>query len=222
MFPDLKILFEDNHVLAVDKPAGMLSQGDLTGDLDVLTLAKEIIKQRDGKTGNVFLGLVQRLDRPVGGSMIIAKTSKAAGRLSKQFRERETKKIYRAVVAGVPNPQEGGLEHYLLKDRATRITHVVSQSAGGKLARMSYKVLETANPKSLLEVDLKTGLAHQIRAQLSIIGHPIVGDRKYNSKMAFEQGRIALYSHSITFAHPIHKEPVTVTAKPPSNWPWKD
>ncbi len=220
MIPSLRILFEDNHVLVVEKPAGMLSQGDLTGDLDVLTLAREIIKTRDRKPGNVFLGLVHRLDRPVGGVMVVAKTSKAAGRLSGQFRERRTRKIYRTVVSGCPTPAEAPLRHRLKKDRAARITRVVGEGEG-KPAELRYRVLETRDDRSLLEVELITGLSHQIRAQLSAIGHPIVGDRKYGSRIPYVPGRIALYAQSITFDHPVRREPVTVTADPPNGWPFE-
>lgn len=214
------ILYEDNHVIAVNKPPGMLSQGDLSGDLDVLTAVKEHIKRRDQKPGNVFLGLVHRLDRPVGGVMVIAKTSKAAGRLSSQFRERAALKIYRAAVSGEPGEQEATLEHFLQKDRATRITRVVADGASGKPARLAYRVMEVRPPLSLLEITLMTGLSHQIRVQLAAIGHPVAGDRKYGSKLPHRQGEIALYAHSIAFEHPVKKTPVTVIAHAPSGWPF--
>jgi 23S rRNA pseudouridine1911/1915/1917 synthase len=218
--PQPVILYEDNHVIAIGKPAGMLSQADLSGDLDVLTFVKAFIKRRDGKPGNVFLGLVHRLDRPVAGAMILAKTSKAASRLSAQLRERSARKIYRAVVEGTPEPGQAELIHRLDRDRAARLTRVVAE--GGKEARLSYRVLESAGSRSLVEVDLGTGLPHQIRAQLAAVGHPIVGDRKYGSAEALAggPGRIALYSRSITFAHPVSREPVSVTADPPAGWPW--
>ncbi len=215
----LKFLYEDNHVLAVYKPAGMLSQGDLSGDLDLLTLAKEIIKRRENKPGNVYLGLVQRLDRPVAGVMIVAKTSKAAGRLSKQFRERSTTKIYRAVVAGRPKEDRATLTHRLQKDRANRMSRIVEAHEQGKDAVLRYRVLGTREDRSLIEVDLLTGLSHQIRVQLSSTGCPIVGDRKYGSTIG-GHGTIALYAHSITFHHPVKNTPVTVVAEPPPDWPW--
>jgi 23S rRNA pseudouridine1911/1915/1917 synthase len=218
----LKFLYEDNHVLAVYKPAGMLSQGDLTGDLDLLTLAKEILKRRDNKLGNVYLGLVHRLDRPVAGVMIVAKTSKAAGRLSKQFRERSTKKIYRAVVEGRPEQDRATLTHRLQKDRANRLSRVVGLNEQGRDGVLSYRVLDSSADHSLIEVDLKTGLSHQIRVQLSTIGCPILGDRKYGSTMAGGSGTIALYARAITFHHPVKNEPMTIVAEPPPNWPWSD
>jgi 23S rRNA pseudouridine1911/1915/1917 synthase len=200
----------------------MLSQGDLSGDLDILTLAKETIRLRDRKPGNVYLGLVHRLDRPVAGVMVLAKTSKAAGRLSKQFRSRTTRKRYRAVVTGVPDPNNGTLENYLLKDRGRRVTRVVGPGDGGKPAKLRYRVLGRDGDKSLVGVELITGLPHQIRAQLSAMGHPIVGDRKYGSRADHPRGTIALYSHSITLAHPVRTEKVTVEAEPPPGWPWED
>lgn len=221
LLPKLPFLYEDNHVLGVDKPPGILSQGDLTGDVDVLSLAKRLIKKRDDKPGKVYLGLVHRLDRPVGGAMIIAKTSKAAARLSRQFRERSTQKVYRAVVQGNP-PDGGDLEHALLKDRAARVTRVVSpQTQGAKVARLSYKVIERRGDRALVEVDLYTGLPHQIRVQLAAVGHPIAGDRKYGSRISPEKaGTIALYSLRIAFAHPVGKHEVVVTADPPDSFPW--
>jgi 23S rRNA pseudouridine1911/1915/1917 synthase len=216
----LEFLYEDNHLLAVYKPAGMLSQGDLTGDLDLLTLAKEIIKRRDHKPGNVYLGLVHRLDRPVAGAMILAKTSKAAGRLSKQFRERSTKKIYRAVVEGCPPQDRATLSHRLQKDRGSRISRVVESHEQGKDAVLHYQVLESGADRSLVEVELVTGLSHQIRVQLSTVGCPILGDRKYGATLVGGNGTIALYARAITFRHPVKNEPITIVAEPPPNWPW--
>ncbi len=216
----LEFLYEDNHMLAVYKPAGMLSQGDLTGDLDLLTLAKEIIKRRDHKPGNVYLGLVHRLDRPVAGAMIVAKTSKAAGRLSKQFRERSTKKIYRAVVEGCPRQDRATLTHRMQKDRARRMSRIVGPHEQGKDAVLHYRVLKSGPDTSLVEVELVTGLSHQIRVQLSTMGCPILGDRKYGSTLVGGNGTIALYAHSISFRHPVKNEPITIVAGPPPNWPW--
>jgi 23S rRNA pseudouridine1911/1915/1917 synthase len=217
---EISILFEDNHLIAIDKPAGMLSQADLSGDLDVLTAVKELLRRRDGKPGNVYLGLVHRLDRPVAGAMILAKTSKAAARLSSQFRERETTKLYRAVVLGAPKEEAAELVHTVAKDQASRTTRVVA--SGGKVARLKYRVLERKDALSLVEVELLTGLSHQIRAQLSIIGHPICGDRKYGapSHLRSGPGAIALYSRSISFDHPVRGERITVEAPPPPHWPW--
>lgn len=213
---NLPFLYEDNHVLVVNKPSGMLSQADLTGDLDVLTAAKQIIKQRDNKPGNVFLGLVHRLDRPVSGVMVIAKTSKGASRLSLQFRERTTVKNYWARVEGIPKPTKSELRHRLEKNPATRVTRAVSGTRG-KEARLRYRVLNVDEDTALLEVTLITGLSHQIRAQLSAVGHPIVGDKKYGARRPFCPGAIALMSKSITFSHPTQKELLTISADLPED-----
>lgn len=216
----LRIYHEDNHVLVVEKPAGLLSQADLSGDLDVLTLAKQWLKDRYEKPGNVYLGLIHRLDRPVSGVMILAKTSKAAGRLSKVFRERKTRKIYRAVVEGELLPESGELAHRLCKDSTTRKTRVVGPEERGKDARLYYSVLDRSPEKTLVEVRLITGLPHQIRAQLSAEGHPVVGDRKYGSKVPFKLGRIALHAYSLSLAHPVRKQEISVTSPLPGDWPW--
>ena len=218
--PHLEILREDNHVAVVYKPAGLLSQGDLSGDLDVLTVLKAHIKERDRKSGNVYLGLVHRLDRPVAGVMAVAKTSKAAGRLSAAFREGGVIKRYRAVVQGEVQGEGAELVHRLDKDRAARITRVVS--SGGKRARLEYRVLERHKGRSLVEVRLHTGLSHQIRAQLAAEGHPIVGDRKYGARDRLPEGPgfIALYSRELVFAHPVRDEEVRVVGDPPPGWIW--
>jgi 23S rRNA pseudouridine1911/1915/1917 synthase len=217
---NVPILYEDNHLLVIDKPAGMLSQADLSGDVDVLTTIKELIRRRDGKPGNVYLGLVHRLDRPVAGAMLLAKTSKAAARLSRQFREREPAKLYRAVVAGSPEADAGELTHKLEKDQSARVTRVIA--IGGKIGRLRYRVLARRSASALLEVELLTGLPHQIRAQLAAIGCPILGDRKYGAPAHLDRGPgvIALYSRSIAFRHPVRDEIVTVEAPPPPHWPW--
>lgn len=216
----LTIYHEDNHILLVEKPAGLLSQGDLSGDLDILTLAKYHIKSRDKKPGNVYIGLVHRLDRPVSGVMVLAKTSKAAGRLSLQFRERQVTKIYWAVVEGVLDAESGELRHRLKKNREMRKTMVVGPHDTGKDAVLRYRVLGAENSKSLVEIQLVTGLSHQIRAQFSAVGHPVVGDRKYNGKTPFKKGKIALHAHSLTIGHPVNKKPITATSETPEDWPW--
>ncbi len=216
----LPFIYEDNHVLVVNKPAGLLSQGDLSGDLDVLTFAKEIIKKRDKKPGNVFLGLVHRLDRPVGGVMVLAKTSKCASRLSKQFRERTTQKIYYAIVEGIPKTPEAELCHFLKKNTATRITQITGESEG-KEARLYYRTVNTYNNRSLLEIRLITGLSHQIRAQLSASGCPIVGDMKYGSLTKFGFGEIALFAKSVSFIHPTTNKNVLIEADLPQTKHWE-
>ena len=214
---EVPILYEDNHLLVIEKPAGMLSQGDLSGDLDVLTVLKQLIKTRDNKSGNVFLGLVHRLDRPVGGTMVIAKTSKAAGRLSTQFRERTTTKIYHAVVTGTPVEKEATVIHHLVKDRQHRITRIAKH---GKHAELKYRVVDAMPDRSLLEVILLTGLSHQIRAQLSALGHPILGDHKYGATIPYRKGSIALFATHLSFSHPTKKTPVEIDVELPSRWPF--
>ncbi|MDD5308521.1 MAG: RluA family pseudouridine synthase [Deltaproteobacteria bacterium] len=214
----LPILYEDNHVLVVDKRAGLLSQADLSGDLDVLTVVKEFLKRRDEKPGNVYLGLVHRLDRPVSGAMILAKTSKAASRLSAALRARDVYKVYRAIVHGAPEPAEGELRHRLLKDQAARVTRVCGEGEGRE-ARLAYRLLEARGDTSLVEVDLLTGLPHQIRVQLAAIGCPIVGDRKYGSPVALPDGRIWLHAFRVTFPHPVTREAVAIEAPLPPGWP---
>ncbi len=220
--PELPILYEDNHLLVVDKPAGLLSQADLGGDLDLLTLAREVIKQRDGKPGNVYLGLVHRLDRPVAGAMVLAKTSKAAGRLSRGFRERAARKIYLAVVRGLPEPPSAALTHSLVRDRSRRLTRIAAGDEDGREARLEYRVIETRAGRSLVEVVLGTGLQHQIRSQLAAIGHPVEGDRKYGASeyLAGGPGAIALFSRELGFEHPVRRTPLLVVAPPPPHFPW--
>lgn len=207
---NINVLYEDNHLLVVVKPAGIPSQSDISGDTDMLTLLKDYIKVKYNKPGNVYLGLVHRLDRPVSGVMVFARTSKAAARLTEQIKKGTFKKLYHLVCEG--KPSGGRLEHYLRKDFKTNIVKSVPQGTnGGKFAMLDYKVLETQNNKSLCEVDLITGRSHQIRVQFASIGHPLVNDMKYN-KNAKPGHWISLYSHSITLMHPTKKEQMTFTA----------
>ncbi|MBN2715589.1 MAG: RluA family pseudouridine synthase [Deltaproteobacteria bacterium] len=219
-FPE--ILYEDNHIIAINKPAGYLSQSDGSSAPDVLNSLKAFIKQRDSKPGNVYLGLVHRLDRPVSGVLVIARTSKSASRLSAAFRERTVIKMYRAVVQGdvtrIHHETAGRLVHRLLRDERTRISQITDQE--GKPASLSWRVLRTALHRSWIEVALETGLPHQIRAQLAAVGHPIVGDRKYGAKQTIlnEKGVIALYCHEMQVPHPISGNTFSVRAPSPAFW----
>lgn len=207
----LKILYEDNHLIAVFKPAGILVQGDETGDICLIDEVKEYLKEKYQKPGNVFLGTIHRLDRPVSGIVLFAKTSKGASRLSAQFRNHETGKIYQALVEGELENKKGTLINYLKKDEEKNLVTVFDEAEFKPLdladnkteedkllyAELDYEVLKKAGKNSLVEIKLKTGRPHQIRAQFSHLGHPIVGDIKYGSKEKFGQPHLRLESSGV-------------------------
>jgi 23S rRNA pseudouridine1911/1915/1917 synthase len=214
----IDVLYEDNHCLAVLKPARVLTAGDETGDVSLLDLAKEYLKQKYNKPGNVFVGLVHRLDRPVSGVVVFARTSKAAARLSEQFRRGTVRKTYRAVVEGNVAAKSGEFVDWLLKDEETNITRSVPpETPAARPARLRFRRVATAGGLSLLEITPETGRGHQIRVQLAVRGHPIYGDRKYGSQHSL-QGVIALHAAQLAFEHPTRKEPVTITAPDPESW----
>ena len=218
---DLKILYEDNHIIVVEKKPNIPSQADKTEDIDMLTIVKEYIKEKYQKPGNVYLGLVHRLDRPVGGIMVFAKTSKAASRLSNQVREKIFEKKYLAVVDGKVEPKEGILEDYLYKDERNNISKVVNKDKkNAKFAKLDYKVLKYNEVKnlSLLEINLHTGRHHQIRVQLSNFGHSIFGDQKYGKRGQGKQ--IALWAYKLSIEHPITKKQMTFEDLPEPNGTW--
>ncbi len=216
----INIVYEDNHILVVEKPVNIPTQEDRSGDLDLLTLLKDDIKVRYQKPGNVFLGLVHRLDRPVGGIMVFAKTSKAASRLSDQIRKREFTKVYYAVITGTPEKTSDTLTHYLIKNNSTnQVRTVPPGTPDAKEAVLSYEVLGSINDLSLVKVMLHTGRPHQIRVQFSAIGHPLFGDSKYGI-LNTEKAQIALWSHEIGFKHPTQKKNVSFKSNPPSVHPW--
>ncbi|NLU35655.1 MAG: RluA family pseudouridine synthase [Clostridiales bacterium] len=220
----IPILYEDNHLLVVEKPVNIPTQADASGDLDLLTILKQDLKIRYQKPGNVYLGLVHRLDRPVGGVMVFAKTSKAASRLSEQVRNHSFVKIYYAVLHGIPNPSKGRLEHYLAKDRSKNIVRVTEPTdKEGRHAILEFFILEeikNKTPLSLAEVQLFTGRSHQIRVQFSAIGHPLFGDQKYGKGINQPGQQIALWSHEIRLMHPTKKEELVFISNPPDQYPW--
>lgn len=217
----IPILFEDNHLLVVVKPPGVPSQADETGDSDMLTLLKADLKIRHNKPGNVFLGLVHRLDRPVGGAMLFAKTSKAASRLSECVRNRSFGKTYICVVQGVPAQREATLKHYICKDQNRNQVKVFNKPVPeAKEAILTYTIAAASERCSLVSVLLQTGRPHQIRAQMSHIGYPLIGDLKYGASKRAATAAIALWSTSITVPHPVTKESITFRSLPDAIAPW--
>jgi len=218
---NLKVIFEDNHIIVVEKKPNVPSQSDKTGDIDMLSIVKQYIKDKYSKPGNVYLGLIHRLDRPVGGIMTFAKTSKAASRLSEQVREKVFRKKYLAVVDGKFEQNEGILEDYLYKDERNNISKVVNKNKkNAKLAKLDYKVLAYNEIKNLtlIEINLHTGRHHQIRVQLSNFGHSIFGDQKYGKRGQGKQ--IALWAYELTIKHPITKEEMTFRDYPEPVGTW--
>lgn len=212
----LKVLYEDNHIIVVIKPYNIPSQSDKTNDIDMLSLVKEYIKEQYQKPGNVYVGLVHRLDRPVGGIMVFAKTSKAASRLSESIRNKSFFKTYLAVVNGKFEKQNGILENYLWKDEALNMSKVVSKDKkGAKLARLTYEVLAEKNDLSLVKINLETGRHHQIRVQFSNAGHSLYGDQKYGKGSIGKQ--IALWAYRLEFKHPVKDEIMKFEALPEKN-----
>lgn len=210
------IVYEDNHLIVLEKPRNVLVQSDNTNDLDLLTMVKKFLKEKYNKPGNVYLGLVHRLDRPVGGIMVFAKTSKAASRLSDMIRTHNFKKTYYAVVCGNILSDEV-FEDYLKKIEANNTT-IVDES--GKYAKLTYNVVKRVNDLSLVKINLETGRSHQIRVQFSSRGFPLWGDQRYNS-LAKPGQQIALWAYSISFAHPVTKNILEFSLNPYINeYPW--
>ncbi len=209
-----KIIYEDNHVIVVIKPHNISVQEDESKDKDMLTIIKEFLKERDGKPGNVFLGLVHRLDRPTGGVMVFAKTSKAASRLSKQLKEKQLKKHYLCVVCGKPQIAKNRLVTYLKKDEKTNTVKIAPKlEEGSKEAILEYEVLSSKNKFSLIDVNLITGRSHQIRVQMAQqLNVPIFGDFKYGDKE--HGGALALWAYELSFVHPVSKETMRFRVAP--------
>lgn len=218
---EIPIVFEDNHLLVVIKPPNILCQGDHTRDADMLSLLKDNIKLRYNKPGNVYLGLIHRLDRPVGGVMVFAKTSKSASRLSDQIKKRQFLKTYLGIIHGKPKKENDTLVHYLLKDTKTNMVYAVKKGVkGAKESIVDYQVLDTSKEFSLLKIGLHTGRPHQVRVQFSTIGHPLYGDQRYGAQVNVVGQQIALWSHEIICEHPTLKERMTFTSLPKKQEPW--
>lgn len=219
---DIPILYEDNHVLVVEKPVNIPVQEDRTKDNDLLTMLKSDIKVRHEKPGNVYLALVHRLDRPVGGAMVFAKTSKAASRLSDAIRRGAFEKHYLAVVRGNPPQNQGTLEDFLLKDHRENKVHIASANTkDAKKAVLDYEKIGNNNDLNLIKVNLHTGRPHQIRVQLANIGCPIYGDQKYGQHVNKPGQQIALWSHLLAFEHPTKKDMTENESLPPETYPWQ-
>lgn len=221
----LEVLYEDNHIIAVNKRTSDIVQADKTGDVPLSEEVKAYIKKKYNKPGEVYLGIPHRVDRPVSGVVIFARTSKALTRLNKMFQEHEKEitKIYWAIVGNLPKEDHAILTHYLVRDTEKNKSHAYNQpKAGAKEAKLEYKLLGGSQRYYLLEVQLYTGRHHQIRCQLAKIGCPIKGDLKYGSPRSNEGGGISLHARSISFKHPVSQELLTITAKPPLSDPlWK-
>ena len=212
----INIIYEDNHLLVVEKPVNIPVQSDDSKDDDLLTILKAYIKEKYNKPNNVYLGLVHRLDRPVGGIMVFAKTSKDAARLSKQIQQHEFKKTYLAICCSNKLKKQDTLTNYLLKDHKT---NMVKEDKKGKIAILDYELLAVKNDLSLVKINLKTGRSHQIRVQFSLIDAPLYADQRYN-KNAAKNKQIALFASSISFKHPITNEESTFTLEKPDRYPF--
>lgn len=214
------VIYEDNQVLVCIKPQNIPSQADISGDEDMLTKCKQYIKQKYNKPGNVYLGLVHRLDRPTGGVMVFAKTSKAASRLSEQIKNKECTKKYVTVVCGAPQKHQDRLENYLQKNEKTNLVSIVpSHIFGAKKAELEYKVVAQNKNLSLIDINLLTGRSHQIRVQMAGIKTPVFGDSKYGAKI--KNTNLALWAYNLTFMHPTLKQKMTFTVLPPQEQtPW--
>lgn len=221
----LQVIYEDNHLIAINKPPGALVQGDETGDTPLSETVKLYIKDRYKKPGDVFLGVIHRLDRPVSGVVVFARTSKALERMNVLFKERKIEKTYWAIVNDRPEPMNGRLTHFLLKEKTRNVVKAFdtrsSRAKNAKESILDYELIAEIGNQHLLEVHPLTGRPHQIRAQLSKVGYPIRGDLKYGHPKANDDGSICLHSRKIAFEHPVTKVRVEITATPPNNQYWK-
>lgn len=218
----MTVLYEDNHIIIVNKTCSEIVQGDKTGDKPLSEIVKEYLKEKYNKPGNVFCGVTHRLDRPTSGIVIFAKTSKALSRLNDMFKNKEINKIYWAIVKNVPKQTEATLKHYLVRNEKQNKSYAYDQEKpNSKLAILHYKLTARSDKYNLLEINLETGRHHQIRCQLSKIGCPIKGDLKYGAERSNPDGGISLHARKISFIHPVSKLPVEVTAPVPNDNLWK-
>ena len=218
---NLQVLFEDNHLIIVNKRSGDITQGDKTGDKPLSDVVKEYVKEKYNKAGNVFLGVVHRLDRPTSGVIIFARTSKALERLNKMLRDKTISKTYWAVVKEYPKKEKGTLINFLKKNPKNNKSSVYTKEIpDSKRAVLHYNILKKLDNYSLLEIDLETGRHHQIRAQFSFIGFPIKGDLKYGFNRSNKDGSIHLHARKITFLHPVSKEEISLIAPTPKEVIW--
>lgn len=217
-----RIVYEDNHLIVVNKLPGEIVQGDKTGDEPLVESLKHYLKEKYAKPGNVFCGVVHRLDRPVGGLVIFAKTSKALARMNEMFRNGEVHKTYWAISRNRPEEPAGELHHYITTTEANNKSYAsLRPKNGAKEARLRYRLLASSERYNLIEVELLTGRKHQIRVQLSAVGCPIKGDLKYGDKRSNPDGSISLMARHVEFVHPVSKVPVSLTAEVPDDNLWK-
>lgn len=218
---NLQVLYEDNHIIVVNKRVGDIVQGDKTGDKPLSEVVKDYLKVKYKKPGEVFLGVVHRLDRPTTGIVMFARTSKALARLNELFKNRETEKTYWAVVKQKPQPEEATLVHYLVRNEKSNTSRAHAKEVpNSKKASLAYKVIKTLNSYTALEIVLHTGRHHQIRAQLAAIGSPIKGDLKYGADRSNADGGIHLHARRLKFTHPVSKETIFIVAPVPNDPVW--
>ncbi|NDW19093.1 RluA family pseudouridine synthase [Dysgonomonas sp. 216] len=218
----MTVLYEDNHIIIVNKAVSEIVQGDKTGDKPLSETVKEWLKEKYNKPGNVFCGVTHRLDRPVSGIVIFAKTSKALPRLNDMFKNKEVKKTYWAIVKNLPKQPEADLRHYLVRNEKQNKSYAYdTEKPNSKLAILHYKLIARSDNYNLLEIDLQTGRHHQIRCQLAKMGCPIKGDLKYGAERSNPDGGISLHARSVSFIHPVSKELIEVTAPLPDDKLWK-
>ena len=220
---ELTILYEDNHIIVVMKPQGVPTCGDESGDDSLLEQVRRYVKEKYNKPGNGYIGLIHRLDRPTGGVMVFAKTSKAASRLAEQMRGGDFEKKYLAVLVGVPKEEKATLVNYLKKNPVNNMVYICTQTTdGAKLASLEYRIVEEKGGYCLADIKLHTGRTHQIRVQMAGISHPVYGDMRYGGENA-KKGNLALWSYSLAFTHPVTKERMKFMLEPPAeNVPWKN